>query len=119
MGRRHDYTLVIEPNSAASAYGPSGLSAFVVSDQSTRLAPGMIGLESDCDDVLMNVQATAPGIVLPAINPQEYTLAIPPMPAGLTFYLQHVSLGTIPGGSPLFFGATTMSATIAGGVSNT
>lgn len=91
----------------ARGYGP--LAAFVVSAQPTRLPIGTIGLGSGCDDLLANVLLTTSG-QLSNPTPWSYlwSLPVPPLPPGLTLYLQHVSMGVDPAFWQLYFGITNL-----------
>ncbi len=104
----HDYFLAALPGIGAEAlrfvadgYGP--LATFVVSLQPTRLPVGWIGLGVGCDDLLAVPLLDGPGIQLEA---GRWALPVPPLPAGLTFFVQHVSLGSW--GSAPRFGVTNV-----------
>lgn len=109
----NNYALSVRPGSGGAAallhaegHGP--LQAFVLASQPARLPVGTIPLGIGCDDLLTNVITTAPGMPpFPNVE-REWTLAIPPLPPGLTFYLQHVSFDPIQTQSApnRFFGTT-------------
>ncbi|MBL9079515.1 MAG: hypothetical protein JNL08_18575 [Planctomycetes bacterium] len=99
----HDYFLAALPGVGAEAlrfvadgYGP--LATFVVSLQSARLPVGAIGLGLGCDDLLAVPLLDGPGLQLES---GRWALPVPPLPAGLEFFVQHVSLGNW-GSSPRF-----------------
>lgn len=103
-----DYFLAALPGEGAEAlrfvadgYGP--LATFVVSLQSARLPVGAIGLGVGCDDLLAVPLLDGPGIQL---EPGRWALPVPPLPAGLEFFVQHVSLGNW--GSAPRFGVTNV-----------
>lgn len=111
--RNVSYALSVKPGSGGAAamlhaqgYGP--LQVFVLASQPSRLPVATIPFGVGCDDVLSNVITTASGQPPFPMVDTEWTLAIPPLAPGLTFFLQHVSFSptlssTAPAG---YFGAT-------------
>ncbi len=77
---------------AAEGYGT--LATFVVSLGPTRLPRGTIGLGPWCDDLLAVPLLDGPGI---SLGGGQWILPVPPLPGGLQFYVQHVSLGSWSG----------------------
>ena len=96
------YALSVRPGSGGAAaqlhargHGP--LQAFVVASQPARLPIGTIPFGIGCDDLLTSVITTAAGVQVSPFQDHEWTLDVPPLPPGLTFYLQHVSLSPVFG----------------------
>ncbi|MEZ6036174.1 MAG: hypothetical protein R3F29_01750 [Planctomycetota bacterium] len=107
----HDYSMAVLPGSGAAAAtlharGYGQLQVFAVDLQSARLPVGTIPFGNGCDDLLLGASVTAPGVPTPFSDDDEWTLDVPVLPPGLTFYLQHVSLGGQ--GNPIYFGATNV-----------
>ena len=108
----YDYGLTVRPGTGSAAAvlharGWGQLQGFVLGSAAPRLPVGTLALGHGCDDLLTNVIVTVPGTPTPSWSSSEWTIDVPPMPPGLTFYLQHVSLGSV--GGTTYFGATNVA----------
>ncbi|MBL8749480.1 MAG: hypothetical protein JNK78_10000 [Planctomycetes bacterium] len=83
-----------------------GFSAFLVGLNSLRMAPGWIG--TGCDDLLVNPAFSFAGT---AIAPGTWEFVVPALPPGMTFFVQHASLGPasgLPSWPPFRAGVTNL-----------
>ncbi|MCR9246036.1 MAG: hypothetical protein NXI31_13475 [bacterium] len=108
----YDYGLTVRPGTGSAAAvlharGWGQLQGFVLGSAAPRLPIGTLALGHGCDDLLTNVIVTVPGTPSNSWASSEWTIDVPPMPPGLTFYLQHVSLGSVAGTT--YFGATNVA----------
>ncbi|MCU0862807.1 MAG: hypothetical protein MUC36_03355 [Planctomycetes bacterium] len=111
---QYQYALGLHGGSAGAAatavargYGP--FATFVIGTQAARLPIGSIGLGFGCDDLMSNVLVTTSGqLSTPTPRSFLWSLPIPPLPPGLTLFLQHVSMGTDPIPFQLHFGITNL-----------
>lgn len=105
---QEDYFLAALPGTGSEALrfvadGYGTLETFVVSLGSMRLYPGTIGLGFGCDDLLAAPLLDGPGI---SLGSGRWALPVPPLPGGLEFFVQHVSLGA--SGGIIIFGVTNV-----------
>jgi len=91
----HPYFLYAAPGGGGElcrliARGHGPIAAFVVAMDPSRVAPGWLGVGLGCDDLLQNVAFTIEGDVT---APNTWEFAVPTLPPGLTFWVQHASFG--------------------------
>lgn len=95
----HPYFLHAAPGGGGAlceliARGHGPIAAFCFAVDPTRVAPGWLGVGLGCDDLLQNVAFTLPGDVIAA---ETWSFAVPALPPGVTFWVQHASFGPGPG----------------------
>lgn len=89
------------------ATGHGQLQFFVIGWSPNRLPVGSIAIGNGCDDLLTDIITFAPGTAPHPFVFNEWTLSIPPLPAGLTLFVQHASLGG-SANATTYFGATNV-----------